>query len=198
MPIVEQMPAIYQEDFFTREFTGGLDDVWAPVIATLDSLDAYFDPYLCPPDFLEWLASWMGLHLEDDWPLDRRRQLVASAIFLFRMRGTVMGLRAELAIYTGGAVNVMETGGTTWSQTPGGTLPGASSPRLVVQVLVDDPETVNRAGLEAIVAAAKPAHVPHEVEVLGRPRPLAPPEPVYEVPVNYDPLTAPDEAGESW
>src|SRR5262245_37911678 len=130
VPIVEQLPAIYQEDQFARDFTGGLDAVLSPVVATLDSLDAYVDPFLSPSDFRAWLASWSGRALDDDLPIERRRQLVASAIFLFRMRGTVMGLRAEVAIYTGGAVEVMETGGTTWSQTPGGTLPGASSPRL--------------------------------------------------------------------
>jgi phage tail-like protein len=177
VPVVEQLPAIYQEDEFTRSFLGGFDEVLAPVLATLDCLDAYVDPYLCPPDFLEWLASWMGMTLDDDWPEHRRRQLVAAAIYLFRMRGTVPGLRAELGIYTGGYVEVMETGGTVWSQTPGAALPGASSPRLVVQVFVDDPDSINRAGLEAVVAAAKPAHVPHEIEVIGRARPLPPPPP---------------------
>lgn len=180
VPIVEQLPAIYQEDQFTRAFTGGLDDVLAPVLATLDCLDVYVDPLICPPDFLEWLAGWMGLTLEEDWPIERRRKLVAEAIPLYRHRGTIEGLRAELEIYTGGTVDVIETGGTLWSQTPNSALPGASSPRLVVQVAVDDPGAVNRVGLEAIVAAAKPAHVPHAVEVIARPRgrTLAPPSPV--------------------
>ena len=37
-----------------------LDTVLAPVIGTLDNLDAYFDPYLAPEDFLAWLAAGSG------------------------------------------------------------------------------------------------------------------------------------------
>ena len=43
-PLGSTLPVVFREDDFTQRFCAGLDDVLAPVIATLDSLPAYFDP----------------------------------------------------------------------------------------------------------------------------------------------------------
>jgi phage tail-like protein len=166
-PIIGQLPAIYQEDEFTRQFTGGFDDVLAPVFAILDSLEVYVDPFLTPADFLPWLASWVGVVLAEDWPLDRQRTFIARAVELYRLRGTVAGLRAEVELFTGGTVDISETGGIAVSQSPGGRFPGEDVPRLALRVMVDDPSTVNQTGLDAIVAASKPAHIVHRVEIVG-------------------------------
>ena len=56
-PLGWLLPAMYQEDEFAQRFTGALDTVLAPLVTALDNLDAYVDPALAPPDFLEWLAS---------------------------------------------------------------------------------------------------------------------------------------------
>jgi phage tail-like protein len=168
VPIAGQLPGIYQDDLFTQEFTGGLDDVLAPIFATLDCLDAYIDPWLAPDDFLQWLAGWMGVVIDEGWPLDRSRAFIANIGELYRWRGTVRGLRAELAIYTGGDVEISESGGTAWSLAPGSPLPGQSEPRLAVRVRVDDPKSVNARTVDAMVAVAKPAHVVHVVEIARR------------------------------
>lgn len=168
VPLVDQLPGIYQEDEFTRRFTSGFDAVLAPIFNTLDCLDGYVDPWLCPEDFLDWLAGWVGLVLDEDWPIDRRRAFVANAVQLYRWRGTVEGLRAELAIYTGGLVEINETGGTVWSNRPGGRFPGEPVPRLAVRITVDDPSSINERRLNAMISAAKPAHVVHTAEVVGR------------------------------
>ena len=166
--LVDLLPGIYQDDHFTGRFTAGFDDVLAPVFGVLDSLEAYIDPYLCPPDFLPWLAQWVGVSLDEDWDEERHRRLVANAIFLHRFRGTIAGLRAEVMLFTGGDVQVTESGGTSWSQTPNGAFTGEEVPRLAVRVLVDDPTTVNLKGVEGIVDGAKPAHVVSSVEVVAR------------------------------
>ena len=44
--------------------TTGLDQVLAPVFSTLDGLEAYVDPGTAPSDFLDWLASWVGIELD--------------------------------------------------------------------------------------------------------------------------------------
>ena len=44
----------------------GLDPVLAPVLSTIDNLDAYVDPWLTPPDFLDWLAGWFGARARRD------------------------------------------------------------------------------------------------------------------------------------
>ncbi|MFC4856139.1 phage tail protein [Actinophytocola glycyrrhizae] len=164
-PFIRMLPAVYQEDEFADRFVGGFDDVLAPVLSTLDCLVDYFDPYLAPEDFLEWIAGWVGISLEEGWPIERRRAVVATAVEMYRMRGTVAGLRANLQVLTGGRVEVADSGGVAWSKNPGGEMPGEASPRLAVRIRVHDPATVPMDLVDSAVAAAKPAHVAHRVEV---------------------------------
>jgi phage tail-like protein len=166
-PLGAALPALYQDDSFAQRLTGALDEVLAPVFASLDGLPAYLDPALAPDDFLEWLSGWVGVTLDETWPIERRRRLVADAAQLFRSRGTVAGLAAQVAIYTGGEVLVEDNGAAAWSAKAGGAVPGTAVPRLRVRVTVDDPNSVSLARLDAVVATAKPAHVPHTIEVVG-------------------------------
>ncbi len=168
VPFVGLLPAIFQEDPFAQQFCAGLDDVLAPVFATLDCLDCYVDPALAPDDFLSWLATWVGAALREDWPPGTKRALIAKAVGLYRRRGTAGGLQEEIELHTGGEVQISETGGAAWSQVPGGELPGQPVPRMTIRVVVDDPATVKPAWVDDIVAASKPAHVVHQVEVIGR------------------------------
>jgi phage tail-like protein len=165
-PIGHTLPALYQEDEFALRLTAAFDEVWAPVLSVLDNLTAYLDPALAPLDFVDYLARWVGVELDETWPEERQRALVAQAVELYRWRGTVHGLAALVAIYAGVEPEIEESGGANWSPTPGGELPGSAEPSLIVRVRVADPSTVDSARLEAIVAAAKPAHIPHQVEVL--------------------------------
>jgi phage tail-like protein len=165
-PIVELLPGMLQEDTFVQRFVAGLDDVLAPVLLALDDIGAYLDPATAPADFVDWLADWVGIALDENWALDQQRALVAGAVDLFEWRGTVRGLSAHVALYTGVVPEIEENGACAWSATPGSPLPGASGPDLVVRVRVPDPAGVDVAQLERIVSASKPAHVPHHVEVV--------------------------------
>ena len=42
----------------------------------------------------------------------------------------------------------------------------AERPRLVVRLVVDDPEEIDVRRVRALVAAARPAHIPVEIEVV--------------------------------
>jgi len=125
-PMGPAMPALYQEDPFALGFLDALDTVLAPVMGTLDNLDTYFDPYLTPDDFLAWLATWVGMTVDDSWTIERRREAVARAVELYRLRGTATGLQEQIEIHTGGTVEIIENGGTAWSIDPGGELPGSA------------------------------------------------------------------------
>jgi phage tail-like protein len=164
-PIGEMLPALYQEDEFVQRFVAGLDDVLAPVLLTLDCMDAYLDPALAPEDFLDWLASWVAVPADEGIPVSRRRDLVRQATLLHRWRGTVAGLAAEVRLLTGGEVLVADTGGTTVSLTPGSELPAPAPAAVRVTVRVPDPATVDLRRLREVVAAAVPAHVLATVEV---------------------------------
>ena len=165
-PLGELLPGVYLEDSLTQRFTEGLDAVLAPVFMTLDCLDAYLDPGLTPRDFLPWLAAWVGIELDETWPEDRQRAMVAAAARLHFDRGTHRGLADYLQLLTGGEVELIENGGTRWSAEPGTPPPGATGPRLQVIVRVSDPHSIDRVKLEHAVRDARPAHLPYQVEVL--------------------------------
>ena len=165
-PLGPSLPALYQDDDFAQRFLAGLDVVLAPIFSTLDNLDAYLDPNLAPDDFLAWLAGWVGIALDESWDESRRRAIVARAVELYRMRGTAIGLAGQVEIMTGGQVQIVENGATGWSVDPGGDLPGSPEPLVVVRVTVPEPKAVDAGRLDAMVAAAKPAHVLHRIEIV--------------------------------
>ncbi len=162
---------------FVRGFCAGLDCVLAPASVTLDCLDAYFDPRLTPSDFLDWLAGWLGLSLDQNWPEERRRALVLQSGELYRWQGTVRGVVEHVRLYTGITPEVRDSGGIGWSTTPDGALPGSAVAELRVEIPIGTHEDIDLSRVEAIVAAVKPAHVPHSVKVVRRDNKDAPPSP---------------------
>jgi phage tail-like protein len=160
------LPGLYQEDEFAQRLTSAFDEVLAPVLCTLDNRNAYFDPALAPDDFVRWLAQWVGVSLDENWPLDRQRALVSHASELYRGRGTVTGLASQVELYTGATPEIEENGGCSWSPTPNGSLPGRPIPGLVVRVRQRKRAPLDPKRIEAIVSDARPAHVPFRVEMV--------------------------------
>ena len=163
-PLIDGLPALYQEDGLSGRWLSALDEVLAPVFVALDNVTSYLDPMLTPDDFLDWLAGWVGVLLDENWPIERRRAFVANAAELYRLRGTAAGLAAHVRIFTGGEVEVLETGGVSWSDRSGHELPGRPGYRIEVRV-GQTPDHVDEGRLDALVATAKPAHVVHRVRV---------------------------------
>lgn len=167
-PVLLQLPGAFHEHDFTARFVSAFDVGLAPLIATLDSLAAYVDPELAPDDFVEFLAHWVGVELDEATDPTDRRRAVRSSVLTHRRRGTAEGLRQVVAYATGGDVEVTETGSASWSSTPGTTLPGEPVPIVQIRVAVDVPEHLDRVRLEAVVDSAKPAYVAHVIEVVAR------------------------------
>jgi phage tail-like protein len=105
---LKYLPAIYQEDELMARFLMLFDSFWTPLERQIDHLPSYFDPWLTPPDFLPWLASWLSLVLDESWPEEKRRQLLRSAADLYRRRGTKQALEEYLVIYTGRKPTIVE------------------------------------------------------------------------------------------
>lgn len=157
-PIGEQLPAVYAEDDFAQRMTSALDDVLAPVFATLDCLPDYFDPVLAPPDFVEWLSEWVAFSLDEGWTLAQRRALVADAVELHRLRGTARGLEKHVRLLSLGDVEIVDTGSCTVSARPRPSVP-SPEPHVEVRVAVADPATIDERRLLAAIVEAAPAHV---------------------------------------
>jgi phage tail-like protein len=162
VPVLPRLPGILQEDEFLGRWLEAFDRSLAPVFAVLDNLDAYVRPETAPPDFLRWLAAWVEARVDDTWPLEQTRQVVAGAAGLLRRAGTVEGIRDAMSVSAGpgSRVEVADTGGTTYSTEPRAALPGRSSAevRIAVSVPSGDPSEQQRR-LERAARRFVPAHV---------------------------------------
>lgn len=94
-----------------------METMHAPSEAALSGLDAYFNPYKAPDAFVPFIAGWLDLErflslkparldaatAQTLFPsgLGRLRELVASAAFLSKWRGTARGLIRFLETATG-------------------------------------------------------------------------------------------------
>jgi phage tail-like protein len=167
-PLIGTLPGVYQEDDFAVRMLAAFDAVLAPVVASVDNLDAYLDPCLAPADFVAWLAGVLGFPLGDVLPEERARELVSRAAEIHRWRGTVRGLRLLLTVYLGLEPEIVENGGASWTSASRATMPGDPTPSLVVRLRPPDGQVVPTPMVEALIASAKPAHVPHRLEVVAR------------------------------
>jgi phage tail-like protein len=166
-PLGERLPAVYAEDDFGQQFSNGLDTAFAPMLTVLDCLPSYFDPLLAPMDFVDWLGRWVGAELDGDEIEDVRRAAVAATGMLHRSRGTPRGLATVIRLMFGVDPEITESGGAIWAAGPLGPFPGDPTPWLRVTLRVADPDAIDRERLDAVVAGARPAHIPYTVEVTG-------------------------------
>jgi phage tail-like protein len=167
--LADLLPEVFRRhDPNIARFAEALDDVLAPIWLTLDCYDAYLDPMLAPPDFLELLAAWVGLGIDRNWSPDQTRRLVATAVELYRWRGTRRGLVELVRAYTGVEPEITDSGGTTWSRHPGSAPPGDPEPAVHVLVEVPADVPVDLARFTRLIAANVPAHVAVSVDVRRR------------------------------
>lgn len=176
------LPALYERDELMGRFLMLFESFWAPLEGIVDQLPFYFDPRTAPPDLLPWLASWLDLTLDARWPEEKRRQLLHSAVDLYRKRGTRQGLQEYLELYTGQTPRIIEH--RAWNLRLGqarlgvGTALGTDNvPHTFTVVLklppitgenprqVEQQERERRRMIERIVESEKPAHTAHVVRV---------------------------------
>ncbi len=105
---LKYLPAVFERDPFMSRFVMLFESFWSPIEAQNANIWDYFDPYLMPVSMLEWLAERLDLVMGDDWPEDAQRRMLASAVQLYRRRGTRRGMQELLELYTGGTVVITE------------------------------------------------------------------------------------------
>ncbi|MCW6037557.1 phage tail protein [Spirulina subsalsa FACHB-351] len=119
---LEYLPAYLQTDPLIGQFLRAFEQIlsgipspeappFQPHILTADSestvgvetviseIHRYFDPQQTPAEFLPWLAGWIALSLQEDWNEAVKRQFISQIVPLYRIRGTVPGLKKMLTIY---------------------------------------------------------------------------------------------------
>jgi phage tail-like protein len=105
------LPAVFGAEPVSADFTDRwlavFDREFRAIESTIDRQARLFDPLACPADpsskrdFLSWLAGWVGVVLERNWPERRRRAYLKNAPRLFPWRGTLEGLRKSLYLFLG-------------------------------------------------------------------------------------------------
>ena len=165
------LPAIYSGDDFAGRFLRIFEDVLDPISVMVDNQPYYFDPLLAPPDLLAWMANWVAVDPHTDWPLPRRRALVAAAAALYRMRGTRAGIKEHVGIYSAGLPLIQErTGGFRLDPDARlglNTSSGVDRPGIfTVTLAVTDPDALDLDTVRAIIDADKPVDAAYILRVV--------------------------------
>ncbi len=168
---LEYLPALYQDDEFMGQFLLIFESILKPIENTVDNIPLYFSPLVTPESLLPWLASWVDLALDPTWPIERRRELVKSAVELYRWRGTKRGLSEYLRIYTGSVPEISEyipgmrldhgtkLGVNTWLGSSG------EGHHFTVTLDLDEDSEINSGTVKAIIEAQKPAYTVYTLQI---------------------------------
>lgn len=170
---LQYLPTVYRQDPFMRRLLLIFESVLVPLERVVDMLPLYTEPELTPEEFLPWLAHWVALSLDGNWPVERQRALVADAVEIYRWRGTKRGLKKHIAAYTGIEPVVQEAqGGFVLGKESGlgWTTQLAVMPRNPLLVIVTapahNPRDIDPEVLRAIIEEDKPAHVVYRLRVV--------------------------------
>lgn len=98
----EQMASFLQR--YLAMFAGFLEDLEGKA----DARRLLIDARSAPAEILPWLAGFLGLVIDERWPVATRRTLIEEATWIFRFCGTIPGLTRFLEIYTGVKVILVE------------------------------------------------------------------------------------------
>lgn len=177
------LPELYAQDEMMGRLLMLFESFWSPIQMQSRMMDAYLDPRMTVPRLLPWIASWVGLDLDEKMPEERQRRLIKEASSLFRRRGTKKALQEYLEISTGGDVEIVEHRaqnfvlGADGCLGPGVALGQNNRPhsfsvtiRLASMDVLDDKkrarrELEQRRQIESIINAEKPAHARYDLRI---------------------------------
>ncbi|OBJ40579.1 phage tail protein [Mycolicibacterium mucogenicum] len=166
-PLGSTLPALYLGDDFAQQLCAAFDDVLAPIFAILDCFPAYLDAGTAPEDMLDWLAGWIGLTLDNEGGAARKRASIAMGAAVLAERGTARSVREAVRAAFNVETDVVESGATSWSTSPDSEPAGEEVPDLLVVIVTGEPDSIDRRRLDEVIRSAKPAHVPHRIEIVA-------------------------------
>ncbi|ERJ94008.1 phage tail protein [Treponema lecithinolyticum ATCC 700332] len=105
---IRHLPSNYQTNDFLQGFLMIFQHIYNQSAGTLDNMHNFFRPMETPLFFLRVLAQWFGIQLDMLGGEDEIRRFLQYAVPLFRLRGTVKGLRTYLTIVSGIVPQIIE------------------------------------------------------------------------------------------
>ena len=99
------LPAVYQEDERSRDFLERFLALFETLLVNVESeiqyIARYFDADVVSEDYLCWLASWLSVIVDENWPEEKLRLIVKRAPELYKQRGTRRGIEELIKIFIG-------------------------------------------------------------------------------------------------
>ncbi len=114
---------------------------------------------------------WVALAEGEDWPVPRRRALIAAAVMLYQLRGTRTGIKQHVSIFAGSVTLVMERtdGFRLDSEARLGinTMVGRDLPHtFTVTIAAYDPDSIDLDTVRAILEGDKPIETSYRLRVV--------------------------------
>jgi phage tail-like protein len=85
---------------FLGRFLRVFEDILTPIQRMADTVPERFDPDITTPPMLEFLAGWVGA-MRGGMPEARWRKAILNSVWLYRWRGTRIGLTRALELLAG-------------------------------------------------------------------------------------------------
>jgi phage tail-like protein len=99
---LDQLPQVFRDtpdvEDFSERFLSLFDAFLADVDEQIERLPALLDTAGVPAPVLPWLGTFLDIAMDPAWDQARRRRVLQAAPKLYRMRGTVDGLRAAIRL----------------------------------------------------------------------------------------------------
>lgn len=110
--LLRRLPRIYSRDEaiagFLRRYIGITESNLRDIDLRATFRHVLLDPHATPVESLPWLAGFIGMVLDERWSERAKRELIEHGVWLFRFRGTVMGLKRFIEIYLNRQVTIIE------------------------------------------------------------------------------------------
>ncbi|HEX5736461.1 MAG TPA: phage tail protein [Blastocatellia bacterium] len=98
----EFLPALYREnpvaEDFTERFLSLFDAAITDIDRAIERFPALLDANSVPDEVLPWLGSFLDLTFDHTWEPQKRRKILHALPELYRLRGTVAGLKKAISL----------------------------------------------------------------------------------------------------
>ena len=109
---LDSLPPVYREnpraEDFSERFLSLFDASVADLDAAIEQFPAAFDVAGVRSELLPWLAGFLDLAFDPSWETARQRSILAALPQLYRLRGTVAGLRLAIRLVFDTEVAIQE------------------------------------------------------------------------------------------
>ena len=101
---IDSLPMIYRSndsETFLERYLGIFQTLYEELDSQIANIADRFDPQCTESKFLGWLCEWLDVSDGDLWPEDKLRQLLMTAVGLYRKRGTRESVENMIGLYLG-------------------------------------------------------------------------------------------------